>query len=44
MGIELLKNQNAKDEWKGKRERIINDKIDVTEFMIDIVEKFGYAQ
>lgn len=36
--LELLKNPNLKQEGKIKRETLIKDKIDVTEFMIQFVE------
>lgn len=36
--IELLKNPNLKPEGKKKREILLNDKIDVTSFMVEFVE------
>lgn len=38
--LNLLKNPNLKVEGKIKRERLLNDKIDVTKFMIDFIENF----
>jgi len=35
---ELLVNANLKEEWQAKRERLLEDKIDVTKWMIDFVE------
>lgn len=35
---ELLKNKNIKEEWVYKRKKMLEDKIDVTQFMIDFVE------
>lgn len=37
---EMLENKDLKKEWKKKRERLLNDKIDVTKFMIWFVEKY----
>jgi predicted glycosyltransferase len=38
--IELLRNSHLKDEGKGKRERLNNDKIDVTAFIIWFIENY----
>ncbi|OQX21577.1 MAG: hypothetical protein BWK75_02945 [Candidatus Altiarchaeales archaeon A3] len=38
--FELLKNPDIKQEWAKKRERLLNDKIDVTKFMIDFIENY----
>jgi len=38
--IQLLKKPDLKNEWVKKRERLLNDKIDVTQFMIDLVKKY----
>jgi uncharacterized protein len=38
--IELLHHDNLKEEWKSKRARLLNDKIDVTEFLIDFIERY----
>lgn len=38
--VELLKNPNLIAEGKEKRKKLLNDKIDVTEFMINIVENY----
>jgi len=38
--IELLHHDNLKEEWKIKRERLLNDKIDVTAFLIDFIEHY----
>lgn len=37
--IELLENKNLKKEWQKKRERLLNEKIDVTKFMTELIEK-----
>lgn len=37
-GIELLKKENLKDEWKQKRDAMIRNKIDVTSFLVWLVE------
>lgn len=36
--IELLEKPNLKNEWLEKREKLLHDKIDVTKFMIDLIE------
>ena len=41
--LELLKNNNLKEEWLIKREKMLNDKIDLTKWMIDFVENKKYA-
>ena len=37
--LELAKRKNLKKEWQQKREKMLNDKIDVTEFMIQLILK-----
>lgn len=37
---ELLSNPNLKQEWQEKRKRMLRDKIDLTEWMIDFVESY----
>ncbi|AKB17640.1 DUF354 domain-containing protein [Methanosarcina sp. WWM596] len=39
--LELLNNPNLKREGKQKRETLLAEKIDVTKFMADIIEKYG---
>jgi len=39
--LELLENNNLKKDGKGKREKLLADKIDVTEFMVEIIENRG---
>lgn len=39
-GIELLQNPNLKEETILKRNRMLEDKIDVTSFLIELVEKY----
>jgi hypothetical protein len=39
--IELLENENTKRSWLNKRAILLNDKIDVTKFIIEIIE--GYS-
>ena len=36
--IELIQRKNLKQEWKAKRDVLFDDKIDVTEFMLDLIE------
>lgn len=38
---ELLKNQNLRQEWQKKRKKMLEEKIDVTNWMIGLVENFG---
>ena len=37
---ELLHQNNLKECWQQKRDKLLNDKIDVTAFLIDFVEKY----
>lgn len=37
---ELLQNKNLKKEWQRKREKLLKDKIDLTEWMVDFIEKY----
>ncbi len=39
--IELLENENLKKEWQNKKERLLNEKIDVTEFMTKFIENYA---
>lgn len=38
--IEILENKNSKKEWQKKREKLLKDKIDVTAWMIDFIERY----
>ena len=38
--IEILENKNAKNEWRKKREKLLKDKIDVTKWMTDFIERY----
>ncbi len=38
--IEILENENSKRTWQKKREKLLNDKIDVTKFMVDFIENY----
>lgn len=38
---ELLATPHLKDEWQKRRERMLHEKIDVTEFLTQFIEKFG---
>ena len=38
--LELLEDKNTKKKWQKKRERLLNEKMDVTKFMTDFIE--GY--
>ena len=37
-GIELLERSSRNNEWLNKRDKLLHDKIDVTKFMIDLIE------
>ncbi|HUV45612.1 MAG TPA: DUF354 domain-containing protein [Dehalococcoidia bacterium] len=38
--LELLQDENAKQVLKSKREQLLKEKIDVTEFMVDFIENY----
>jgi predicted glycosyltransferase len=38
--VKLLQEQNLKDKWRAKRQKLLKDKIDVTEFMVWFVENY----
>ena len=38
--LDLLRRDNLKEEWRVKRERLLSDKIDVTQFMTDFIEHY----
>lgn len=38
--LELLQQPNLKEQWVKKRQRLLADKIDVTQFMIDFIENY----
>lgn len=38
--IELLQKPDLKEEWRIKREQLLKDKIDVTQFMVNFVENY----
>jgi len=38
--VELLEDENLKSKWQKKREKLLNEKIDVTKFMIDFIENY----
>lgn len=39
-GIEILKMNSAKEEWQRRRNKMLNDKIDVTAFLVWFVENY----
>jgi len=43
-GIEILKTSNTESRWQAKREKMIQDKIDVTSFLLWFVENFPESQ
>lgn len=38
--LELLRAKNAKMDWQKKRNKLLNEKIDVTKFMIEFIENY----
>ncbi|AKB62440.1 DUF354 domain-containing protein [Methanosarcina mazei] len=36
--INLLENKSVKKEWKNKKEKLLSEKIDITKFMIELIE------
>ena len=38
--LEILENRNAKQEWQKKRENLLQDKVDVTEWMTSFIERY----
>ena len=38
--IELLEDKNLKSEWQKKREKLLKEKIDVTKWMTDFIERY----
>jgi predicted glycosyltransferase len=38
--IELIQRPNLKEEWAKKRQALLNDKIDVTQFMVNFIENY----
>ena len=40
-GVELLTTRGIKDAWGEKRDRLLSDKIDVTAYVVDFIEKAG---
>ena len=38
--IEILEDKNSKKEWQRKREKLLRDKIDVTAWMTDFIERY----
>jgi predicted glycosyltransferase len=38
---ELLAHRNVRQEWLGRRDRMLSEKIDVTEWMVDFVENYA---
>ena len=38
---EILSDPTAKENWQAKRDSMLADKVDVTQFIVDIVEKYG---
>lgn len=39
-GIEILKTENIKEEWLAKRDKMLEDKIDVTAFLVWFIENY----
>jgi predicted glycosyltransferase len=39
--LEILADPDSKEEWARKRERMLADMIDVSEFVVTLVESYG---
>ena len=39
--LDIIKNNSSKNDWKLKRNRMLEDSIDVNEFLIDTIEKIN---
>ena len=39
--LELVAQDDLKVEWKKKKDHLLNDKIDVTKFLIETIERYG---
>ncbi|MCK4256750.1 hypothetical protein KAX35_07670, partial [candidate division WOR-3 bacterium] len=39
-GVELLQRKDIKVEWRVKRQKLLDDKIDVTEWLVKFIERF----
>jgi len=42
-GVELLKTQNRKKHWQTKRAELLSDSIDITAFMVWLMEKYPHS-
>ena len=40
--IEILNDKNSKNKWKDKSEKFINDKVDITKYLVDLLERQEY--
>lgn len=40
--VELLEDQDVKNNWQRKRKKMLSEKIDTTKFMVEFIE--GYQQ
>lgn len=38
--LELQKDENLKQKWSERRKKLLRDKIDVTEFIVDLIERY----
>ena len=38
---ELLEQENLKEEWQKKRQRMLDEKVDVTTFMLEFIENYA---
>jgi len=39
--VELIKEPNLKEEWKAKREKLLRDKVDMTQYMVGFIENYS---
>jgi len=42
--IELLRDKYIKQEWARKRDNMLSEKIDVTAFMVDLIESYSKSE
>jgi predicted glycosyltransferase len=40
--LELIQQKNIKQDWEEKRHRLLGDKVDVTQFMVNFIENINY--
>lgn len=38
--VELLEDKDLENKWKGKREKLLSEKVDITKFMVNAIEEY----